>query len=70
MLVVMTGMCPDKVLVASLIELTITGDIVMIAGEPETGIMVGNEPLHGIRPITTSGGTMNDNEFDRTHLLN
>jgi hypothetical protein len=32
--------------------------------------MVGNEPLHRIGLITASGRTVNDNEFDKTHLLN
>ena len=44
-LVVMTGMGAGQILMTGLIDLTIACDVVVITGEPETGIMAGNEIL-------------------------
>ena len=44
-LVVVAGMCPRQILVACLIQLSVTGDVVVVAGEPEAGVVTGDEVL-------------------------
>jgi hypothetical protein len=45
-LIVVAGMGTDEILMTGLIDLSITGDVIMIAGETETGPMTGNEILY------------------------
>ena len=54
-LVVVPGMCPDQVLVASLVAMPVAGDVVVIAGEPEAGIVAGNEVLYGEPAVSARG---------------
>lgn len=59
--VVAPGMGADEVLVARLVHLTIAGDVVVIAGEAETGLVTGNERFHWEAPIAARGTAVNDN---------
>ena len=66
-LVVAPGMCPYKVLVARLVGLSVAGDVVVVAREPEALGMVPDELCHRVRPVTARRGTVNDDEVDCTH---
>ena len=46
--VVVPGMRTDEVLMTGLIYLSITGDVVVVAGEPEALRMIGNEGLNRV----------------------
>ena len=54
-LVVVAGMCPRQVLVPRLVQLSIAGDVVVIASEPEAGIVAGNEVLYGEPTVSARG---------------
>ena len=68
-LVVVPGMGTDKILMPGLVQLTIAGDVVMIAGEPETGIVTGNEVLDGEPTVGTGGRAVNDDQINFTHNI-
>ena len=46
-LVVVAGMCPDEVLVTGLVDLAVTRDIIMVAGEAEACLVTGDERRNG-----------------------
>ena len=60
MLVVMAGMCPRQVLMTGLVHMTVAGDIVVVAGEPETGVVAGDEVLDGEPTVTARRAAVND----------
>ena len=46
-LVVVAGMGADEILMTRLVHMTIAGNVIMVAGEPETGIVTGYQVLNG-----------------------
>ncbi len=64
MLVVVAGMCPRQVLMVRLVELAVAGDVVVIAGEPEAGIVAGDEVLDGEPTVAARGAAVDDDETD------
>ena len=44
-LVIVAGMCARQILVPRLVHLSVAGDIIMVAGEAEAGVVAGNEVL-------------------------
>ena len=66
MLVVVAGMGARQVLMAGLIDLAVTGDVVVVAGESEAGLMAGDERRDRERAVLAGGGTMDDDEIDGT----
>ena len=66
-LVVVAGMATDELFVPRLVQLTVAGDVVVIAGEPEAGIVTGNEVLDGEPTVSASGAAVDDDEIDFTH---
>ena len=67
-LVVMTGMGTDLFLRPALMELAVTGDVVVVADAfPATGLMHLVEHLDGDVLVGTAGGTVDDNHVDLTH---
>ena len=69
-LVIASGMGADEVFMTGLVDVSITGDIVMIPREAETVFMVGNEPFDGVRAVAARGTAVDDDEIDASHLLN
>ena len=69
-LVIASGMGTDEVFMTGLVDVSITGDIVMIPREAETVFMVGNEPFDGVRAVAARGTAGDDDEIDASHLLN
>jgi len=59
-LVVVAGMGPDEILMTGLINLTITGDVVMVAGEAETGLVTGYQVFHGEGTVAARRAAMHD----------
>ena len=66
-LVVVFGMCPYQVLVPCLVHLSVAGNVVMIACEPEAGVVIGNKVLDGVPTVAASGAAVDDDEIDFTH---
>ena len=66
-LVVVAGMCPRQVVVPRLIQLTIASDVVVVAAEPEAGIVAGNEVLYGESTVSARGAAVNDNQINAAH---
>jgi len=60
MLIIVAGMGSNQVLMTGLIDLTIAGDVVVVAGEAETGLVAGDEPSDRERTVTTGRATVND----------
>ena len=54
-LIVMAGVCPWQVLVPRLVHLSLTGDVVVVAGEPEVGVVTGDEILDREAAVTARG---------------
>ena len=67
--VVATGMHADFCFTAGLVELAITGDVVVVtdALAVKLGIMTRSEVFDGETLIATCCGAMNDDEVDFTH---
>jgi len=59
-LVVVTGMGAGQVLMAGLIHLAVAGDVVVVAGEAEAGLMAGNEGRNGEWAVLAGGTAVND----------
>ena len=59
-LVIVAGMCPRQILVPRLVQLAVTRDVIMVAREPEAGVMTGNEILYGEPTVSTCGRAVND----------
>ena len=58
--VIVAGMCPRQILVPRLVQLAVTRDVIMVAREPEAGVMTSNEILYGEPTVSTCGRTVND----------
>ena len=69
-LVVMLGMGASEVFMTRLVHLTITGDVIVVGGEAETGLVAGNEVSDRERSVAARGATVNDDEIDATHFKN
>ena len=69
-LVVVLGMGADEVFMTRLVHLTITGDVIVVGGEAETGLVAGNEVSDRERSVAARGATVNDDEVNATHLKN
>lgn len=69
-LVVVLGMGAGEVFMTRLVHLTITGDVIVVGGEAETGLMAGDEVSDRKRTVAARGATVNDNEVDATHFKN
>jgi len=69
MLVVVPGMGSDEVLMTSLVGLSIAGDVIMVAGEPESRLVTGNQPGDRERTVATRRATMNDNKIYFSHII-
>ena len=67
-LVVVAGMGPDEVLMAGLIQQTVSRDIIMVSCEPEPGMMTGNEVLNGEPTVATRCAAVDDNQIYATHV--
>ena len=67
--IVATGMYADFCFTAGLIDLAITGDVVVVADAlaVKLGIMTRPEVFDGETLIATCCGAMNDDEVDFTH---
>ena len=66
--VVASGMCTSHLLRPADVQLTVAGDVIVVAAAAEsTSPVAGLEFLHGKRMVTTCGRTMNDNEFNLSH---
>ena len=66
-LVVVAGMGAGEVLVAGLIYLAVAGDVVVVAGEAEAAVVVGDEPRDGVRLVLAGRRTVNNDEFYFAH---
>ena len=69
-LVVVLGMGAGKVFMTRLVHLAITGDVIVVGGEAETGLVAGDELGDREGPVAARGATVNDDEIDATHLKN
>jgi hypothetical protein len=49
--------------------MTVTGDIIMVAGEPEAGVVTGYEVLDREPAVTPRGRTVNNNQINFTHNI-
>ncbi len=68
-LIVMSGVCPRQVLMPRLVHLSLTGDVVVVAGEPEAGVVTGDEILDREAAVTARGRAVNDDEIYASHFL-
>ena len=62
-LVIVAGMCPRQILVACLIQLSVAGDVVVVAGKPEAGIVACDEVLDGEPTVTARGAAVDNNQI-------
>ena len=66
--VVASGMCTSHLLRPADVQLTVAGDVIVVAAAAEsTGPVAGFELLHRKRTVTACGRTVNDNEFNLSH---
>ena len=63
------GMGTDEVLVPGLVGLSVSRDVVVIAGEAEAGLVAGNERGDRERTVFAGRGTMNNNKVYFTHNI-
>ena len=56
-----------QLLVPRLVHLSLTGDVVVVAGEPEAGIVAGDEVLDREPAVAARGTAVDDDETDCTH---
>ena len=59
-LVVVAGMGTGEVLMTGLVELSVPGDVIVVAGETEACIVTGNEGCDRERTVLAGRGTMDD----------
>ena len=69
-LVVVLGMGAGEVFMTRLVHLTITGDVIVVGGEAETGLVAGDELGDREWMVAARGATVNDDEINVTHLSN
>jgi len=67
MFVVSLGMSTHKVLVACLVQLSVAGNVVVVAGESEAVPMAADELLHSESPVAPRGTAMHDDHVDSSH---
>ena len=68
-LVVVLGMGADEIFMTRLVHLTITGDVIVVGGEAETGLVAGDEVSDRKRTVAARGATVNDDEVNATHNI-
>ena len=68
--VVVAGMGTGEVLMTGLVKLAVAGDVVVVAGETETGRVAGNQRLHRERTVLACRTAMNDNQINLSHKTN
>ena len=68
-LVVVLGMGADEVFMTRLVHLTITGDVIVVGGEAETGLVAGDEVSDRKRTVAARGATVDDDEINASHLV-
>ena len=56
----MTGMGTGEVLVACLVHLAVAGDVVVVAGEAETGLVAGDEGGDGDFAVAARRAAVNN----------
>jgi hypothetical protein len=66
-LVVMAGMGTGEVLVTGVIDMAVLGDVIVVAGETETGIVAGDEVLNGEPTVAARGAAVNDDQINSPH---
>ena len=66
-LVIVPGMGSWQVLVPRLVQLTVTGDIVVVAGEPEAGLMTGYQLGDGERAVAARRRAVDNNQINLSH---
>ena len=66
-LVIVPGMCPRQVLVSRLVHLTVTGDIVMVSGEPKPCVVAGYQVFNRESAVTAGRRTMDNNKVNSSH---
>ena len=66
-LVVVTGMGPHEVLMTGLIDLAITRDIIMVAGEAEACLVAGDERCDRERPVLLGRRAVNNYKIYFSH---
>ena len=69
MFVVALGMCSHEVLVACLVQLSVAGDIVVVAGESEAVPMAADELLHSESPVAPRRTAVHDDHVDSSHVF-
>lgn len=69
MFVVSLGMSTHKVLVACLVQLSVAGDVVVVAGESEAVPMAADELLHSEFPVAPRRTAMHDDHVDSSHII-
>ena len=67
-LVVVLGMGAGEVFMTRLVHLTITGDVIVVGGEAETGLVAGDEVSDRERTVAARGATVDDDEINASHL--
>ena len=68
--VVVAGVGTGEVLMTGLVKLAVAGDVVVVAGETETGRVAGNQRLHRERTVLARRTAMNDNQINLSHKTN
>lgn len=69
-LVVVLGMGAGEVFMTRLEHLTITGDVIVVGCEAETGLVAGNEVSDRERSVAARGATVDDDEVNASHFKN
>ena len=69
-LVVVLGMGADEVFMTRLIHLTVPGDVIVVGGEAETGLVAGDELGDREWTVAARGATVDDDEINASHLKN
>ncbi len=69
-LVVMAGMGAREVFMTGLEHLTITGDVIVVGGEAEAGLVAGDELGDREGPVAARGAAVDDDEVNASHFFN
>ena len=59
-LIVVAGMSADEIFMTGLIDLAVAGDVIVIAGEAETGLVTGYQVFHGEGTVAARRAAMHD----------
>lgn len=68
-LIVVLSMGASEVFMTRLVHLTITGDVIVVGGEAETGLVAGDEVSDRERTVAARGATVDDDEINASHLV-